>query len=128
MVTRPASGATTDYLTTQLFFVDSLDDEIISTQPIYDTRPHRDTTNETDTVITPAEISNYVFQTQKMTDGAMLAWKTLILRKSASESLCTISNGGSGGMGPGDGGMMGPGGPPPGGDGGMPPPPGGDAG
>jgi hypothetical protein len=50
-----------------------------------------------------------LFQTQRMTDGAMLAWKTLILRTSLSEALCQTAGGGGGPGGPPDGG---PGGPP----------------
>jgi protocatechuate 3,4-dioxygenase beta subunit len=106
------------YVTTQLFFEDALDDEIIDTQPVYDTRGHRDTTNETDTVISASAVGDYLFQTEKMPDGAMLAWKTIVLRSSASETLCQAP-GGSGGTGGPDGGMGGP--PPDGGMGGPPP-------
>jgi protocatechuate 3,4-dioxygenase beta subunit len=99
----------TNYVTAQLFFADSLDDEIVDTQPIYKDRGARDTTNATDMVISSSTVGDYEFQTSQMTDGAMLAWKTLIVRKSQSESSCSI--GGSGGGGPGgDGG--GPGMPP----------------
>jgi protocatechuate 3,4-dioxygenase beta subunit len=98
------------YVTTQLFFADALDDEIIGTQPLYDTRGARDTTNQTDTVISGTAVGDYLFETEKMTDGAMLAWKTLILRSSLTESLCQAA-----------GGSMGTGGPPAG-DGGGPPP------
>jgi protocatechuate 3,4-dioxygenase beta subunit len=102
------------YVTTQLFFADALDDEIIASQPIYDARGARSTTNVNDGVISGATVSDYLFSTQKMTDGAMLAWKTLILRTSLSETLCDIGGGGAGGPG-GDGGPPGGGGPPPGG-------------
>jgi protocatechuate 3,4-dioxygenase beta subunit len=107
------------YVTTQLFFPDALDDEIIDTQPVYDARGARDTTNETDTVITAEALPDYLFQTEKMTDGAMLAWKTIVLRSSLSEASCAVQ--GSGGMG-GPGGPPGDGGFPPG-DGGVPPAP-----
>jgi protocatechuate 3,4-dioxygenase beta subunit len=59
----------TAYLTTQLFFTDDLDNSIIGTEPLYDAR-------------------GYIFETAQMTDGAMLAWKTIILR-TATQSSCT---------------------------------------
>jgi protocatechuate 3,4-dioxygenase beta subunit len=104
------------YVTTQLFFEDLLDDEIVGTQPVYDARGQRDTTNETDTVITAAALPDYLFTTERMTDGAMLAWKTLVLRSALSDSSCSIA--GAGGSGGGDGGPLGP--PPDGGSGGPP--------
>jgi hypothetical protein len=100
------------YDTTQLVCDDALDDENIDTQPVYDARGKRDTTNETDTVITPGALPSYLLQTKKMTDGAMLAWKTLVLRTSPSESPCTVSGSGGGDGGPAgpqrDGGSEGP--------------------
>lgn len=112
------SIGTTAYVTTQFGFDDTLDDEIVGSQPLYDTRGSRDTKNTTDTVLPAApDLSNYLFQTSKMSDGAMLAWKQIILRSNLSETLCSPAGAGGGGGGPG-GGM---GGPP--GDGGMMPPP-----
>ncbi|WP_224363593.1 dioxygenase family protein [Hyalangium versicolor] len=112
-----------EYVTSQLFFDDTLNDEIVNTQPLYNARGPRDTTNSTDTVISASSVGDYLFQTQRMADGAMLAWKTLVIRSSLSDTLCNVpggSGGGGGGPPPGfDGGM----GPPPGFDGGMPPPP-----
>jgi len=104
----------TEYVTSQLFFDDALDDEIVNTQPLYNTRGPRDTTNQNDNVITGAEAASYSFQTQRMSDGAMLAWKTLVIRSSTATALCQIQGGGGGG-GP-DGGPGGrpDGGPPPG--------------
>jgi protocatechuate 3,4-dioxygenase beta subunit len=102
------------YVTTQLGFADTLDDSIIATQPVYDDRGARDTTNATDTVFPATGLDAYLFATARMSDGAMLAWKTIILRASTSESICGAGNA-NGGMG---------GGPPPGDAG---PPPGGGA-
>lgn len=106
-----------EYVTSQLFFDDALDDEIVATQPLYDTRGSRDTTNQTDTVISAAEVASYTFQTARQADGAMLAWKALVIRSSTAESLCQAAggSGGPGGPGPGDGGMPPPGAPPTGG-------------
>jgi protocatechuate 3,4-dioxygenase beta subunit len=111
----------TDYVTTQLVFDDALDDAIIATQPLYDARGPRDTTNTTDNVVGgTTDFTPYQLETKRLDDGAMLAWKSVIVRSSTATSLCTVA--GQGGMGGPDGGM---GGPPP--DGGMfgPPPDGG---
>jgi len=97
------------YVTTQLFFDDALTTEIVGSQPIYDARGARDTTNQNDGVISAAAVGDYLLTTQKMTDGAMLSWKTIVLRTSLSESLCTAPGGTMSGGGPG-----GDGGPPPG--------------
>jgi protocatechuate 3,4-dioxygenase beta subunit len=94
----------TEFVTSQLVFDDALDDEIVASQPIYKDRGARDTLNTNDNVVGQAAIADYTFQTQRMADGAMLAWKALVLRSSTADALCSI------GGGPG-----GPGGPPPGG-------------
>jgi protocatechuate 3,4-dioxygenase beta subunit len=66
-------------LTSQLVFADALDDEIIATQPIYSDRGARSTTNATDTVVSSSSQTAYLFDTQQMTDGALLAWKTITI-------------------------------------------------
>ena len=116
-----------EYVTSQFVFDDALDDEIVATQPLYNARGQRDTTNSTDNVVSAESAAAYSFETKRMADGAMLAWKTIILRSSLSAATCAVPGGGGGGGGPGgpppgggDGGM----GPPPGWDGGMGPPPG----
>jgi protocatechuate 3,4-dioxygenase beta subunit len=77
------------YVTSQLFFADALDDEIVGGQPIYDARGHRDTTNASDNVVGSAKLTDYLFATQRMSDGAMLAWKTIVVRASLAEASCT---------------------------------------
>ncbi|HEX4510564.1 MAG TPA: intradiol ring-cleavage dioxygenase, partial [Burkholderiaceae bacterium] len=100
------------YLTTQLFFDDALNDDILTTQALYDSHGTRDTTNQTDTVIAASAAPDYSFQTQRMADGALLAWKTLVIRLSTSEASCSVPAGSSGTMMGGGSGMPG-GGPPP---------------
>ncbi|WP_375759566.1 protocatechuate 3,4-dioxygenase [Corallococcus exercitus] len=109
-----------EFVTSQLFFDDSTSDDIVTNQPLYNTRGARDTTNQNDTVVSGDAVGDYLFATQRMSDGAMLASKTLVIRSSLNNASCAMP-GGSGGGG-------GPGGPPPGGDGGMGPPPGWDGG
>ncbi|WP_235880298.1 protocatechuate 3,4-dioxygenase [Polyangium aurulentum] len=90
-----------EYVTSQLFFPDTLSDEIIATQPIYDERGARDTTNQNDGVIAADAAADYTLQTAKMPDGALQAWKVLVIRSSLATAQCSAP-----------GGMMGPGGPP----------------
>ena len=80
----------TEYVTSQLFFDDSLSDEIIATQPIYSDRGARDTTNTNDNVIRSADIEDYVFRTERMPDGAMLASKAIVIRSSVDSALCQL--------------------------------------
>ena len=107
-------------LTSQFVFDDTLNDEIIGTQPIYADRGARDTTNATDTAVPAASAAAYSFQTQQLPDGALLAWKTIVVRTSSTEASCQLGGGGTAppggaGMPPDDGGMPPPGvgGPPP---------------
>ena len=66
-------------LTSQYLFDDALDDEIIGTQPIYNARGNRDTTNTTDSFVSASQYQQFLFQTQRMPDGTMLAWKAIVL-------------------------------------------------
>jgi protocatechuate 3,4-dioxygenase beta subunit len=65
--------------TSQYVFEDSLDDEIIASQPIYKDRGGRDTTNTTDSVVSATTYQNFLFQTERMSDGALLAWQSITL-------------------------------------------------
>jgi protocatechuate 3,4-dioxygenase beta subunit len=83
--------AGTEYVTSQLVFEDTLVDGIIADQPIYSDRGPRDTTNVTDGIMSGADdLAMFTFETEHMTDGAMLAWKTLVIRSSADSPLCLI--------------------------------------
>jgi protocatechuate 3,4-dioxygenase beta subunit len=85
----------------QLFFPEDLTKEIFSTVEGYKQKGQPDTTFASDTVIgSVSDKTPYIVDYQRMTDGAMLAWKTIAISDTAS---CGSSGGG------------GPGGPPPGG-------------
>lgn len=102
----------TEYVTSQFVFDDTLVDGIVGGEPLYDTRGPRDTTNANDTVVAAESAAEYSFQTARMADGAMMAWKAIVLRSSTTAALCDVpggSGGGGGGMG---GGGMGGGAPP----------------
>jgi len=80
--------AGTESVTSQLYFEDSLNDDIIGTQPLYNTRGQRDTRNTKDKIVAQERLGDFIFQTQKMPDGALLAWKTVIVRPSTGTPLC----------------------------------------
>jgi protocatechuate 3,4-dioxygenase beta subunit len=69
----------TGYLTSQLYFEDSLNDEIISSFSAYGARGAKNTPNANDGVLRQSGLSDPYFQTKRMEDGAMLAWKTLVV-------------------------------------------------
>lgn len=100
-----------ELVTSQVFFDDSLNDDILNGQALYSSRGARSTTNQNDSVVSAAAVGDYTLQTMRMADGALLAWKTLIIRSSSAASLCTIPAGSGGGRGPAGGPD---GGPPPG--------------
>ncbi|HEX7663573.1 MAG TPA: hypothetical protein VF407_03640, partial [Polyangiaceae bacterium] len=74
---------------------------------VYKDRGEPDTSDTTDTVFSASTYQEYEFSTARMSDGAMLAYKSVILRSSTSETLC---GGGSSGGGGGGGGGTPPGG------------------
>ncbi len=81
-----------EHVTSQLYFDDALLDSIISTHPLYNTRGQRDTRNTDDLSVAPDQLADFTFQTQRMSDGAMLAWKALVLRTATDEELCDATS------------------------------------
>jgi len=65
-----------EYITSQLYFEDTLCDEILA-QGTYAPRGMRDTTNRNDSVLGSANIQQFLFSTAKRADGALHAWKAL---------------------------------------------------
>jgi hypothetical protein len=81
----------TDIATSQLFFKDDLSDSIIETEPLYGDRGARDTTNANDGVVHGSPLLDRVLlETERMSDGALLAYKTLVVRSSTADALCTL--------------------------------------
>jgi protocatechuate 3,4-dioxygenase beta subunit len=66
-------------VTSQLYFDDTLSDEIIAAEPIYADRGPRNTTNQNDSVVSVAAVGDYTLHAERMPDGALLAWKTLVI-------------------------------------------------
>jgi protocatechuate 3,4-dioxygenase beta subunit len=103
---RRSSRTGSEYVTSQLGFASALIQEICGSHPDYAGHGQPDTANTSDTVFPAATIDDYLFETERMSDGSMLAWKTIIIRSSLADSVC----GDMGGM---PGGGPGMGGPPP---------------
>lgn len=83
-----ASGA---WEITQLFWSDAFVKEFFATQPLYKDFGQPNTLLTNDNVVGNAsDITPYVFEVSRLSDGAMLATKTLVLRKSQSASSCDI--------------------------------------
>lgn len=85
----------TEYVTSQLYFEDALNDEIIGSQPLYSERGERDTKNTDDMVAAQDKLADLTLQTKRMTDGAMLAWKALVIRSSVDTALCSANSEGT---------------------------------
>jgi protocatechuate 3,4-dioxygenase beta subunit len=81
-----------EYLTSQLFFEQSLSDSICGEHPDYAPRGTPDTTNETDGVARVGDLSPYIFDVEWMEDGVLLAWKTIVIRASLSEAPCEAAS------------------------------------
>ena len=79
-------------VTSQLFFEDSLNDDILGSQALYNTRGARDTRNADDKVTAPERKKDFLLQTRRMPDGALLAWKTFVVRSSTGTPLCDANS------------------------------------
>lgn len=87
-------------LVSQLFFPDELVRSIFAGEPLYDGYGTPDTFLGDDNVVGGEEDpSPYVCDVARMSDGVMLASKTIVIL-SSSGSLCTMSGAGGGGMPP----------------------------
>ncbi len=78
------------YLTSQVFFDESLTESIFTTHPAYSEFGQPDTVNSSDNIIGGVDdISPYVLDTARMPDGAMLASKVIAVRSSTSDNICS---------------------------------------
>ena len=79
------------YATSQLFFADELNAEIFASHPDYSEFGQPDRTNISDNIIgNQADKSNYVLDTARMPDGAMLASKVIAIRSSLQDPSCDV--------------------------------------
>jgi protocatechuate 3,4-dioxygenase beta subunit len=97
MTIRRSSREGDEYLTTQVAFPTALIAELCGSHPDYAGHGQPDTANTADTVFPSDTVDEYEVETQRMSDGALLAWKTLIIRSSLSASVCAASGASGGG-------------------------------
>lgn len=89
-----------EYLTSQVAFPTSLITEVCDEHPDYVDHGQPNTPNDADSVFPSDSVDDYVMGTEQMSDGALLAWKTIVIRSSLSDSVCSTGMaGGGGGMG-----------------------------
>lgn len=78
------------FLTSQLFFDDALNQELFASHPDYLKFGSPNTSNQTDGIIgSVVDKSPYILDTARMPDGAMLASKVIAIRSSTAEPLCS---------------------------------------
>lgn len=90
---RRSDRSGTEYLTSQVCFPTALIEDVCTTHPDYSGHGLPDTANTADTVFPAATVDLYTLETRRMTDGALLAWKTILIRSALSESVCGSGGG-----------------------------------
>lgn len=75
-----------EYVTSQVFFPDDLTAQVFAEHPEYKEFGQPDRTNETDGIYGGKE---YEVSTELQPDGALLAWKVLVIRSSLADPLCS---------------------------------------
>jgi protocatechuate 3,4-dioxygenase beta subunit len=78
------------YLVSQLFFSEALSAEIFAGHAEYAEYGQPDTLNSNDGVINGDDITPYLLDTERMPDGAMLAWKLVAIRSALGDPQCTL--------------------------------------
>jgi protocatechuate 3,4-dioxygenase beta subunit len=70
---------TQTYVTSQFFFDDTLNNEILADHATYSVNGAKDTTNAGDMVASGLTLSEAVMSTSRQSDGALLAWKAITI-------------------------------------------------
>jgi protocatechuate 3,4-dioxygenase beta subunit len=79
------------HLVSQLFFSEALSQDIFAAHPDYAEFGQPDTLNGNDGVINgESDLAPYLLDTERMPDGAMLAWKLVAIRSSLDDPQCTL--------------------------------------
>lgn len=81
------------YLVSQLFFDQAFTDEIFATHPEYVGFGAPNTTNSTDGVLAGTDPTPYLAATSKLADGALMAYKTIVIRADPTSELCQVGGG-----------------------------------
>jgi protocatechuate 3,4-dioxygenase beta subunit len=71
----------TAVVTSQLFFDDTLTDDILTHQIDYSSRTQRNTTNKNDGVLPKTGQDAFMLATARMTDGVLQAWKSITVKR-----------------------------------------------
>lgn len=79
-----------EHVVSQLFFPQALTEEICGGHIDYTSRGRPDTSNDDDSVLGGALVEPYLLSWSKQPDGALLAWKRLVIRSSLATSLCGV--------------------------------------
>ncbi|HEY5920461.1 MAG TPA: hypothetical protein VIV11_02265 [Kofleriaceae bacterium] len=77
---------TSAYVITQLFFADSLNQEVFASHAEYSQFGQPNTSNNADGIFGAPN----VVETARMSDGAMLAWKVIGIRSTLNQALCNL--------------------------------------
>jgi protocatechuate 3,4-dioxygenase beta subunit len=78
------------FVITQVFFASELLEDIFSNQPEYAAFGQPNVSNDEDSLIADADPDMLQMNTARQADGALLAYKTLVVRTSLSESSCAV--------------------------------------
>ncbi|MES2642334.1 MAG: protocatechuate 3,4-dioxygenase [Myxococcota bacterium] len=83
-----ANEGSGEHVTSQLFFDEALIEDIHTTHPDYLGRGRPRTSNDEDKVLGDNDPTPYTPTTARQADGALLAWKTIVIRASLASDLC----------------------------------------
>jgi len=91
---RRSSREGDEYLTSQIGFPTELIQDVCTTHSDYIDHGLPDTANDQDNVFPADSVDDYLVETERMSDGALMAWKTIVIRSSLSDAVCGASGGG----------------------------------
>lgn len=75
-------------VTTQLYFDQTLIDDVLTTHPVYEGRGAAQTSNAADGVLPHARAAEFTFPWARMDDGVLVVWKTVVVRSDLERTRC----------------------------------------
>lgn len=75
-------------LTSQLYFDEKLNNEVLTLHPAYRSRGEAQTNNSEDGILPQENAAKYTFSWGRMDDGVLMVWKTIVVRSNAADPLC----------------------------------------
>ncbi|MCB9795536.1 MAG: protocatechuate 3,4-dioxygenase [Alphaproteobacteria bacterium] len=75
------------YVISQFGFADEVLEDVFDTHPVYAPYGQPDTPNRADNILAQ-RLDTHIFEWRQASDGALVVWKTLVIRGSLSESTC----------------------------------------